>query len=173
MTIGIDIDDTLVQTNVMALEFIRKEDPNSKIDYYEQLNNLSDFISKYFKLLVKTATLFENAAEVVNYFHDKGYRIIFVTSRATQSGADTEEDTINYLNKNNIKYDAIYLKKHDKVDVCLKEKIDVFIDDKEKVLVPLNDIGIKCIKFDSIDKGPSAFEKASTWKEIKEIIDNL
>lgn len=29
-----------------------------------------------------------------------GYKIVFVTSRAYQEGADTPEDTINYLKRN-------------------------------------------------------------------------
>lgn len=59
MTIGIDIDDTLVHTNKKALEIIKTEKLAEDITYYEQLDNLSDFIHKYFVEIVYTSELFE------------------------------------------------------------------------------------------------------------------
>ena len=40
ITIGIDIDDTIVQTNKNALEIIEREGYED-VDYYEKLSNLS------------------------------------------------------------------------------------------------------------------------------------
>lgn len=170
MTLGIDIDDTLVQTNKKALEIIKAEKIAGDITYYEQLDNLSDFISKYFVQIVCTAELFEGAKEVLEWLHSEGNRIIFVTSRAYQRGADTEEDTINYLKEKNIEYDNIYLRTPDKLGVCLSENIDVFIDDKEKILKPLSEAGIRCIKMLSHEAGPSQFETVNCWDEIKELL---
>lgn len=161
MTIGIDIDDTLVQTNKRALEIIKNEKIAEDITYYEKLDDLSDFIHKYFVQIVHTSELFEGAKEVLEWLHSSGHRIVFITSRAYQSGADTEEDTINYLKEKDIKYDAIHLKAPDKLALCLKEKVDVFIDDKEKTLKPLSENGIRCIKMMSHEEGPSQFETVS------------
>lgn len=170
MTIGIDIDDTLVQTNKRALEIIKAKKLADDITYYEQLENLSDFIHKYFVEIVYTSELYDGAKEVLEWIHSNGHKIIFVTSRAYQSGADTEEDTIKYLKDNHIQYDNIYLRTPDKLDVCLKEKIDIFIDDKEKTLIPLSESGVRCIKFMSHEEGPSKFETVSCWKEIKDLL---
>ena len=84
--------------------------------------------------------------------------------------SDTEEDTIKYLKDNHIQYDNIYLRTPDKLDVCLKEKIDIFIDDKEKTLIPLSESGVRCIKIMSHEEGPSKFETVSCWKEIKDLL---
>lgn len=173
MTFGFDIDDTFVNTNKKALEIIEREKLDEGITYYEQLNNLDDFISNHFKEIAKTAELFQGAKEVINWLYTNGHRIIFITSRATQGKADTEEDTIEYLDKNNIKYHAIYLKKHDKLDVCLKEKIDVFIDDKESILIPLSRAGITCLKMTSIDKTTSKFITVNNWGEIKKELTKI
>lgn len=170
MTIGIDIDDTFVQTNKRALEIVKRENIIEEVDYYEQLSDLSGFIHCYFKEIVHTAELFEGAKEAVQLLKNNGNRIIFITSRAYQKGADTEEDTIEYLRKNNIEYDAIYLRTPDKLDICLKENIDIFIDDKEKTLKPLNDAGIRCIKMTSHEKTKSDFETVSNWYEILKLL---
>ena len=46
-TIGIDIDDTLVKTNEKAIEIIKREG-YKLVDYYEKVDNLSEFINKHF-----------------------------------------------------------------------------------------------------------------------------
>ena len=75
-----------------------------------------------------------------------GFRIVLISSRAFQEGADTEEDTISYLSANGIVYDAILLRRPNKVEACLQEKIDYFIDDKEMTLDTLNEVGVQCKK---------------------------
>ena len=170
MVIGIDIDDTFVQTNKRALEIIENEKIDEKVEYYEQLSDLSDFIHKYFKEIVYTAEIFDGAKEAIELIRNQGNKIVFVSSRAFQSGADTEEDTIEYLRRNKIKYDAIYLKKTEKLGVCMQEKIDVFIDDKEKILKPLSDNGIRCIKMTSHEKETSQFETVNNWEQIVDLL---
>ena len=170
MVIGIDIDDTLVQTNKRALELIKRDNLEPDISYYEELSDMSSFIHNYFKEIVQTAELFEDAREVVNALHSQGNRIVFVTSRAHQGDADTEEDTIDYLKEKGVNYDLIYLKTPDKLDVCLKENVDIFIDDKEKTLIPLSEAGIRCIKMTSHEKGTSQFETVQSWEEIGKLL---
>lgn len=165
ITIGIDIDDTMVQTNKRALEIIKREGFEN-VDYYEKLPNLSGFINDHFVELVKTAPLFEKSKEVIEELRQMGFRIVLISSRAYQEGADTEEDTVNYLKENGIIYDAILLRRPNKVEACIQEKVDYFIDDKEKTLDTLAEIGIECIKMQSIDKNPSKYNMVNTWDEI-------
>ena len=60
----------------------------------------------------------------------------------------------------------IILKSPNKVEACLEEHVEYFIDDKEKTLDTLNEVGIKCIKIKSIDKSPSKYFSVNNWKEI-------
>ena len=167
ITIGIDIDDTIVQTNKKALEIIEREGYED-VDYYEKLSNLSGFINKHFIEIVKTSQLFDNSKEVITKLKNMGFRIVLISSRAFQEGADTEEDTISYLSANGIVYDAILLRRPNKVEACLQEKIDYFIDDKEKTLDTLNEVGVQCIKMQSIDKSTSKYVSVNSWDEILE-----
>lgn len=169
MTIGIDIDDTITKTNEKALEIIKREN-YEKVTFWEELNDILGFIHKHYKEIVKTVELYEDAREVLELIHKKGHKIIFITQRTYQKGADTEEDTINYLKKNNIPYDKIYFAKRNKLETCLKENVDVFIDDKENTLKPINEAGIKCIKMRSHEYNKSQFETIDNWKQIKEIL---
>ena len=171
-TIGIDIDDTLVKTNEKAIEIIKREG-YKLVDYYEKVDNLSEFINKHFIEIVKTASLFENAKETIERLKDLGYRIVLISARAFQPGADTEEDTINYLKENNVLYDEILLRRPNKVEACKQENVDYFIDDKEKTLDTLNEIGITCIKIKSIDKNPSKYYSVNTWEDIYKYFEKL
>ena len=172
ITIGIDIDDTLVQTNRRALEIIKREG-YPQVDYYEHLPELSKFINNHFVELVETALLFEGSRETIQQLKEMDFRIVLISSRAYQEGADTEEDTINYLKENGIIYDSILLRRPNKVEACIKEKIDYFIDDKEKTLDTLNEIGVTCIKFKSIDKNPSKYYAVNTWKDIYKYFEKI
>lgn len=167
ITIGIDIDDTIVQTNKKALEIIKREEYED-VDYYEKLSDLSGFINKHFIELVKTSPLFDKSKEVITELKNMGFRIVLISSRAFQEGADTEEDTINYLSENGIIYDVILLRRPNKVEACIQEKVDYFIDDKEKTLDTLAEIGIECIKMQSIDKSASKYFSVNSWNEILE-----
>lgn len=171
-TIGIDIDDTLVKTNEKALEIIKREEYH-QVEYYEKLPNLSEFINKHFIEIVKTASLFDKSKETIERLKELGYRIVLISSRAFQPGADTEEDTINYLNEKGIPYDKILLRRPNKVDACTQENVDYFIDDKEHTLDTLNEIGVKCIKMQSIDKNPSKYHAVTTWEEILAYFESL
>lgn len=172
ITIGIDIDDTIVQTNKKAIEIIEREGYSS-VDYYEKLPNLSEFINKCFVEIVQNAPLFEGSKEAIQELQNMGFRIVLISSRAFQEGADTEEDTINYLKNNNIQYNNILLKRPNKVEACLQEHVDYFIDDKEKTLDTLSEIGVKCIKMQSIDKAPSKYYMVNTWVEILNFFKSL
>lgn len=167
ITIGIDIDDTIVQTNKKALEIIKREEYED-VDYYEKLSDLSGFINKHFIEIVKTSPLFDKSKEVITELKNMGFRIVLISSRAFQEGADTEEDTINYLSENGIIYDAILLRRPNKVEACIQEKVNYFIDDKEKTLDTLAEIGIECIKMKSIDKSASKYFSVNSWNEILE-----
>lgn len=172
VTIGIDIDDTIVQTNKRALEIIEREG-YEKVDYYEKLPDLSKFINDHFIELVETSPLFDGSKETIQELKQLGFRIVLISSRAYQEGADTEEDTINYLKEKGIIYDAILLRRPNKVEACRQEQVDYFIDDKEKTLDTLSEIGINCIKIQSIDKNPSKYHSVNTWDEILNYFKSL
>ena len=172
ITIGIDIDDTLVQTNKRALEIIKREG-YPQVDYYEHLSELSKFINNHFVELVETASLFEGSRETLQQLKEMDFRIVLISSRAYQEGADTEEDTINYLKENGIIYDSILLRRPNKVEACIQEQVDYFIDDKEKTLDTLDEIGIKCIKMQSIDKEISKYHTVNTWDDILNYFKSL
>ena len=77
------------------------------------------------------------------------------------------------MKNNDIPYDAILLRRPNKVEACLQEKIDYFIDDKEKTLDTLNEIGVKCIKMQSIDKENSKYITVNSWSEILSYFQGL
>ena len=74
-----------------------------------------------------------NAKETVNALHDMGHTIVLATARATDWHVEPERITLEWLDKNGIKYDKIYLGRVDKEQICIDENADVFVDDDIKI----------------------------------------
>lgn len=150
MNIGIDIDGVLMDDDTYRLDTMAKHcyDNNlSGIDYpynYEHKCNWSknikeDYRKKYYFEYVKNAPVRMYAAEVIKKLHEENNRIIIITGRyKTQEdssiGQQMREDTINWLNKNNIYYDEICFAHCPKTNEILAHNIDIMIDDSPEIL---------------------------------------
>ncbi len=88
-----------------------------------------------------------NAAKIINELRQKGHKIFIVTSRVYTTEAGIRGKLFRgmlkyWLNKNHLKYDNIIFcseenSGRDKYDACIKNNINVLIDDKAENLLPL------------------------------------
>lgn len=150
MNIGIDIDGVLMDDDTYRLDTMSKycyENNLSSIDNpykYESKCNWSseikeDYRNKYYFEYVKNAPARSYASEVIKKLHDDGNRIIIITGRyKTQEdsniGQQMRNDTINWLNKNEIIYDEICYAHCPKTNEILEKNINVMIDDSPEIL---------------------------------------
>ena len=70
-----------------------------------------------------------NATEVINFLHEKGHKIVIATARSTNWHTKPKEITLEWLKINNIPFDKFYYARNDKEQICIEEKVDVFVDD--------------------------------------------
>lgn len=180
MKIGIDIDDTITDLQedlfYAALEY-DKTLRNSGVIYPErhyiaQRFDWSEEEKEHYlgeirwKVLSK-AKIRDGALEVLNILKEEGHEIIFITARCERYYKNPYEETYDFLKKNEIPFDKLIINALDKGQVCLEEKIDVFIDDQEKNCILTKERGIKTIYFDIEHKEENKnFITAYSWYDI-------
>ncbi len=147
MIFVIDIDDTISETDKYSEYYISKFIKENNLPY-KQIKKITRFAEAKFDWRVEVANKWykeygdqmmlefpckENSVEVINNLHDLGHTIIIATARANDWHKEPERITKEWLEKNNIKYDKLYVGRIDKEQICIEEKADYFIDDDVKL----------------------------------------
>ncbi len=189
MKIGIDIDDTTVVTvksmikygNIFNEEILKRPPVNFnfgeiKDRYY--MNALFgwteetkfEFFDMYYKNVLEDCEPLPNASKVITKLKEEGNEIIFISSRITTiKGCNAEQITIDSFNKNKIPFDKVIIGAYNKLEYCLNNNIEVFVDDSLEVLQDLSKHGIRCYLMTSpinskLDTGD--ITRVKTWDEI-------
>lgn len=147
MIFVIDIDDTISETDKYSEYYISKFIKENNLPY-KQIKKVTRFAEAKFNWSVEVANKWykeygdqmmlefpckENSVEVINNLHNLGHKIIIATARANDWHKEPERITKEWLEKNNIKYDKLYIGRIDKEQICIEEKADYFIDDDVKL----------------------------------------
>lgn len=150
MIIGIDMDGVLIDDDTYRLDTMSKycyENGLKVLDNpyaYEKKcnldkNYLEDYREKYFFDYIKNAKIRLFAKEVIEKLHSEGKKIIIITGRYktkenSELGEKMREDTINWLNKNNVLYDEVCFANTPKINEIMENKVDIMIDDSPEVI---------------------------------------
>lgn len=171
MIIGIDIDNTISNTSSAALEYLKKY-PELNIDNFEDFNNplAVEFLNKYIDLIQKKVTLKDHVKESFDRLNENGIKIVLLTARGYRIKYDYQKYTKDLLDNNNIKYDKIVYKSYPKGKDAFKEKIDLFIDDKENNLDDVAKYNIKCIRFSDDKNIKSKYKVFNDWRILTDYI---
>ena len=164
MNIGIDIDNTLTNTSIVSNALVREDKLyHGVLDYHDlSKEEAKDFLSKYLEQVVWDIDIKEDALEVLKYWKNKGYKLIFITARGV-------EETNNKSNIKSIYLTILYF--ISKGITCKKYNLDLFIDDKERVLDDVKNAGIKTLRI--TDDKESKHDIVHNWQEIKDYVDSL
>ena len=181
MNIGVDIDDTITNTYETLLTIIsmkyglnHKKLISMNLGYDEiekSLNNYDLYKKDLFSVMAKSVTLKENVVEILNKLRDEGNKIILITARNYEEYGEPYKVSCEYLVKNNIPFDKLFVDVYDKGSLCKKENIDIFIDDNVRNCNSVKEVGIRTIQFDT-DFTPKVddIEHVSTWNEFYELL---
>ena len=163
MIIGIDIDDTLVNTSQSFDNVIKKYNVNFNKKFKDDWTKEEfEFIfNHYLKEILLSAKLNEGAKEVIDYLNDKNYKLIVITARSNRYDASIPEETIKQLKSENINITEFYFDEEEKASLAKKLKLDLMIDDSHHVYENMKKENIDCILFG---------DKIKTWKEVLEYI---
>ncbi len=170
MKIGIDIDETIVNTHKVVMDYVQKM--NLKFKSYEEIKTPEgiNFLSETLEDIQKNVKLFPKVKEVLDTLKRKGFELIFITARGSGHEFPIEYNyqkvTEDFLAKYQISYDKIIYRCFPKGKIAFDEKIDYFIDDREDVLDDVYRYGIKCIRKVSNMNEESKHIKFADWQNI-------
>lgn len=151
MRIGIDIDGVLTDIEQWQLDYgskfyyecYKKEIVNCKEYETYDIFNVSrecddEFWKEYFLDYSINVNVRKFASEVIEKLKKEGNQIFIITARGSflSHSADVmiyeknKEIVKKWLEKNNILYDNIIFSPEDKLEICIKNNIDIMIEDK-------------------------------------------
>ena len=165
MKIGIDLDGVVIDSETTFRTYeeiydidvlkqnnlINAEEPKFQDRYNWSIDQQKDFTNKYFLNIAKESNIMSGFISVYNRLKQQGHKFICITARGLTPDGNfmkaMENNAKELLSKNGIVFDKYYWKQKDKLDVCIKEKIDVMIDDDWKIIKKLSDNNIKTLYF--------------------------
>ncbi len=177
MNIGIDLDGTITDFHryliIKGKKFleskgikygIKKQSAMETEDIFElkddDLVSLKEYIRTELRMKVKPR---KNVIMVLKKLHDMNYKIYIITSRKERDQIDCYNNTKKWLDDNNIYYDKLVLGNSNKVEECLNNNIDIFIDDKIKHCKAALDNGIMALIFDNVYNKKSDIERINSF----------
>lgn len=184
MRIGIDIDDTIMDTSDIIIEYANKynEDFPGNEEIINNLENIArgvlktenvrSFFDTYAEQILSKPKIKDNIGKVIENLISKGNKIIFITARGEKIFKNIEKLTKNYLQQNNIRYHKIIFDSYNKVYDCIENKIDIMIDDSENTCEKLLTTEVKPILFNSVcNKGKEVgCTRVNNWLELETVL---
>jgi len=186
--IGIDIDNVISNFNEMLLETYLIHDkelrntgiinPNAKyirtgmFDWSneEELSFYKDNIEG----IAKKLKVKEKAKEYIDRLHSDGHLIYIITGRDNGEYSEPYNMTKKWLDENNIYYDNLILTDaydmHAKSLECLKNDIDIMIDDSVRICSDLITSGITTILMDTPYNRKINIKRVKNWEEFYEFV---
>lgn len=144
-----------------------------------------DWSEKYEKEYYKNnierlANFFEpikDCSRYIKMLRKEGNLIYIISGRDNGEYSDPYNMTINWLKKYDIEYDELILTNaynhQEKADICLKNNIDIMIDDSINVCAKCMNSNIKSLLFNTeYNKNETRFERVNSWEEIYKYINN-
>lgn len=166
---GLDFDDTMNQNTIYG--FLSKEDSHR-------------FWNTHWEHYATTIKVRKNASNIIEKLKNDGNKIIIITARTYDSqiikdGIKRQKSMkkliINWLNKNNIKYDKIVFSNLNKLKDCLDNKIDIMIEDSVSNIEQLKDY-MKILCFDAKynqSYANSQIYRVYNWNDVYNIINKI
>ncbi len=159
MRIGLDIDDTISNTNFVLMKYAykyNKEHGNKPLVKYNTNNfgevfgwndeDVYTFFRTYYLSALKEIEPKFNVKEVLTKLKQEGNEIMFITvrnDRECNGVGEAYRITKEWLDFYEIPYDKIFVDIHDKGLFCKENNIDVFMDDSVRNVRSVSSYGIK------------------------------
>lgn len=185
MKIGIDIDDTVMNTFDIIEEAARYFDKYflenkgyqdiTKYDFHERFYWTSEEKKAFFNYFRKNKLYLKakpkgDALYYLEKLYNEGYEIYFLTRRKKDEKLDILSITKNDLISKGFKFTDCYIGLSKKGEACKSLGIDVFIDDAVIQIEDVNNYGIKTILVDNWYNKEYKGLRAKNFQEIYNII---
>lgn len=168
MRVGIDFDNTIVNTVEVSKKYLDEFMPGNNLKSYHELSyeKEREFFEKYSEIITENLSVFKNVKKAFSFFKKNDITLVMISKR----GWDYEplkNKTLEYLKNHNLKFDEVNIAITDKGKFCKLNNIDLLIDDLEIELKKVEDYGIRGLKYGSKS---DRFDYALSWKDVIEYI---
>lgn len=190
MNIGVDIDNVIADFNGALLREYIKYDKSLRnngiinkeayitcgmFDFSKEENDI--FYKENIERIVRSLELVDGAKEYIDKLIEDGNKIYIITGRENGEYREPQEMTIKWLKEKNIIYDKlIFTNVHDthaKTVECIKNNIDIMIDDSSRILNDVVENKIKVLLMDTdFNKDEKRLKRVKSWSEIYDIISS-
>lgn len=185
MRIGIDIDGTITDLHKEIIRYgmqyndkivgkgIKNENAYKIIDIFDWDENECLKLKKYIQREI--LNIIKPREDVCKYFKEiksLGHDIYIITGRKSNEMKNTYQETLDWLKFNNIPFDKLIIEENNKGIACVKNKIDIFVDDSTKHLKRVYDAGIKELYiFDNVyNKENYQYKRIYSFYDLYDII---
>lgn len=185
MKIGIDIDNVISSFDNELLKEYLKYDKNLRntgiinenadyirrgmFDWSEEEEN--KFYQENIERIANNLKPIHNAKKYIDKLKEDGNEIYIITGRDNGDYLNPYDMTINWLNKYEISYDKLILtnsyNKPEKAEVCIKNDINIMIEDSTSTAMNISNNGIKVLLMNTrFNQKCQEFERVNSWREI-------
>lgn len=185
MVIGIDMDDTICSTNELIIEVADQYDKEvlggtgvkdiNAYEFTEMMGWEKEMKGKFFadrlEYIMDNAPIKEGAREVINRLHDNGWKVLIISFRKDKYLSNPFKLTKDWLDRNDIHYDKIFVNTGTKTDECVENNVTLFIDDKESHCEDVSTAGIDVLLFtNAYNHDEKRFNRVDNWYQIEDYI---
>lgn len=165
MKIGIDLDGVVIDSEttfrtyeeIYDIDVLKQNnlvdmtEPKFQSRYNWNVEQQKEFCERYFLQVSKESNLMSGFIAIYNRLKKQGHKFVVITARGLMPDGsfmkEMEDDAKRLLNTNGILFDKYYWGQKDKLDVCLKEGIDIMIDDDWRIIKKLSDNRVRTLYF--------------------------
>lgn len=136
---------------------------------------IDEFYEKYTEEILTKAPIKPGAKFVLDKLKEQGHKLICITLRGYYRECERSVTEMRFKNEG-IVFDKIFYAEKDKLATCLKEKVDVIIEDNVNTISKISQSGIKCFHFGSFLLNECVNENVTqvqNWADIYESVLKL
>lgn len=164
MRIGIDVDETLTDTEISFNEVIKKYNIKFDKKYSDKWSKKEAeyLLGNFCEEIIGEAKLKKGAKEAIKFLKDSGHELFIITARNNNYSKNIEDITRNLMKENNLEIDDYYFNQNKKSGIAKKLNIDLMIDDNINVYNNMKKVNIDCILFG---------DEIKNWKDVLKYIE--
>ena len=188
MKIGIDLDGVVIDSETTFRTYeeiydidvlkqnnlVDRTEPKFQSRYNWNEEQQKDFCKRYFLQVSRESNLMSGFIATYNRLKKQGHDFVVITARGLMPDGsfmkEMEDDAKRVLNENGILFDKYYWGQKDKLEACIKENIDIMIDDDWRIIKKLSDNSIKTLYFRETKlillEETEQISEVNTWGDI-------
>ena len=159
MKIGVDLDGVVFDSEKLFRVYAELYDilelkrnsirENREVRFQERYNwtpeEVNDFYEKYQEIIVRNANFMPGAKEVLKMLKNDGHQIVVITARGSVHKENINISKDIFKKANMEIFDDYFWGVEKKDEICVREKIDLMIEDSNKRCRDISNAGIRTI----------------------------